>query len=110
MKAQKRSNGSWGAVKIAGVLVALLGVAIGLYGLYGLLSPAAFGSIRQYPNGRANFTASAGLNLTRFNSTRMAGYTMGMRAGPYDLAIGVLMLLLGIVTLKYASLRVSIDR
>jgi nitrogen fixation protein FixH len=99
------SNSAW---KIIGIVIAVLGVAIMAYGVYGWLARPSYSGIRHaYP------VANATYNQTSFNATaaRRLGFgAASMRPGPYEAVIGLLTALLGVMVFKYAALKASIAK
>jgi nitrogen fixation protein FixH len=108
MAKTKNSNSPW---KIVGILVAVIGVAIMAYGIYGMLAKPSYSGLRRaYPMG-AN-ASNMTYNQTAFNSTaRRASLGMaGTRPGLYETVIGILTALLGVMLYKYAALKASLSK
>jgi hypothetical protein len=104
-KTKSGSSSSW---KVVGILIAVIGVAIIAYGIYGwLVTPSYAGLRHAYPMG-TNVT----YNQTSFNATaRRAEFGMiNTRSGPYEVVIGILTALIGVMLYKYAVLKASISR
>lgn len=107
---KKSSAATHKAIKSIGILLAAIGVLIGVYaGFLWFSSGARAGTFvhRGLP-GNATFNQSR-FNQSSFNSTRTGvGFAAGALSYLEGIAIGVLMLLLGIVTFKYAVLKAEV--
>ncbi len=109
MAGKKANTTMWKAAKAIGVILAILGVIMVAYSAYVWSS---FGSrvgsayVRRMPGGYLN---ASGYNQSGFNQSRLTGSSrLGLfRISPYaeGIVIGILMILLGIVTYKYASIK-----
>ncbi len=107
MAKEKSNKAACKALKAVGILLAVLGVIVIIFAAVWLPFGSATGMHMRSATGLPNngtFNQS-GFNQSRFNSAR-GGYRFGL-AGTYieGVIIGILMLLLGIVTFKYAGLR-----
>jgi hypothetical protein len=107
-KTKGKSDGLW---KIAGILIAVIGVAIMAHGIYGWFSMPSYSGFRHaYPMG-AN-ASNMTYNQASFNSTarRASSGMASTRPGLYETVIGILTALLGVMLYKYAALKASLSR
>jgi hypothetical protein len=116
MAEKKRAAAKFGIGKAVGVLLMLFGIVIAIYFAYiwASLGARVGGAFVRSANGIGTGRAFNGtaFNASRFNSTRAlaAGRFAGAGISPLaayfeGIAIGALMLLLGIMTFKYSDLK-----
>ena len=105
-KVQKKPSGEWSTARVAGLLLAVIGIAVAAYGLYGMFNPDACSA--QYQPG--NYTGAPAFNRTGFSQYGQQGAIAMGRSGIYVLIIGVLAALLGAMTMKYAVLKTASER
>lgn len=100
-----KSSKIWGAMKIVGIVIAVLGVVVAAYSGYTLVAaPHVF----THGSGGFNGTGTeggAGFNQSRFNSG--VAFRPAFGGGIYGIVIGILAILLGVVTYKYAELNIA---
>jgi len=114
MSKQPKQSGNWSPLKIVGIIVALAGAIIAAYSAYSMVSfqPGAGFARHYYNESGGAYPGANAYNQSHFNYTRqgtlMAGFQDGV--GPYRIAIGILMLLLGIATYKYAELKLTLRK
>jgi hypothetical protein len=100
----QKSSGGWRAVRAFGIVLVALGVVFAAYSAYTGLFAARIGRFVPQP-GVVN---STGGGYGRFNYTGQAGFrTARLGSGLYGVVIGALLALLGMMTFKYAGLRMG---
>ncbi len=107
----EKGGGIWGAVKVIAIIVILAGIATALYSAYSLLSfGSAFGGFpRTGPRGNFVYNQS-GYNQSGFNQSGFAASGSSLMryrlfASPDAVVIGILLIILGFVSFKYAQLK-----
>lgn len=114
--AEKKTGTVWKVAKSVGIILVVLGVVISAYYVYAL---STFGSrTGTFARRGTGFTNNrtfnqSGFNQSYFNSTRTGARfatTGTFLLNPYfeGIVMGILMLLLGIVTFKYAGVKSTI--
>jgi hypothetical protein len=119
MAAKEKGSGMWKAGKLIGMALVIIGIAVGIYFIY-LWSTAGARSA-SFGRGGSGFPTTRGFNATgfnqtgfnqsEFNSTRAERYGAGgvfvLNQYLEGIIIGVLAILLGFMTFKYAGLKTA---
>ena len=102
MQAEKPSN-IWKAVQALGIVIAILGILLTVYSGY-LITTVPMGLQHRFSN---NVTVPGNYTY-RFNrSSAGSGYRAGGSPSFGNIFSGVLMILLGLLTFKYAGLKIA---
>lgn len=101
--AHKTEKG-WNATKAIGILLVVVGVIVALFSVYSMLTGRSSFGMYHRGNFTRNFTSSQ-FNSSLSPTFRRAG---GLGFGSPDvIVIGILLVILGLVTYKYGSLKLQ---
>lgn len=111
MAGKEKGSGAWSAGKILGLALVIIGIAVGIYFVY-LWSTAGsrIGTFTRRGIGTTGAFNSTGFNQSGFNYTgtsRFRGGALALNQYVEGIIIGVLAILLGIMTFKYAGLKTA---